>query len=121
MSRSCSVLLLAMAAWSFTATLSSAQDGIPNSSKTDVGEPFLRKKAEFDKFITGQDTLTAKDYPLIDLGAKYYMYRLQWTTNKDDPAALAKAIADLDRDVINLLQGANASKANQEARNQVNK
>src|SRR6059058_3396566 len=72
MSRSFTVLLLAMAAWCFTVCFSPAQDGIPNSSKAEMEKKFLPKKAEFDKFLTGQETVTAKDYALIDLGAQFY-------------------------------------------------
>lgn len=121
MSRSYAVLLLILA-WSFTSAFSSAQDGIPDSSKTDTEKNFLPKKAEFDKFITGQETpRDKKDRDLIDHGAKYYAYRLQWTANKDDPATLAKAIADFDQNVLNPLVGPNAIKTNQEARNLVGK
>ena len=116
MSRSLLVVVAALGVWSSSLRSGFAQDGIPNSSKTDL-KLFTDNQAQFKKFLDGQETPTAKDLPLIEAGAKYYVYRLQWSTIKDDPVALAKAMSDIDRELIQPILSPNSSKNTQETRN----
>jgi len=88
-----SVLLVAcVAAWA-------QEGGIQNSTKADLKYE-SSKKSEFDNLVHGKEKATAKDVAVLDLGAKYYAYRLQWNAYRDDPIELTKRITELKNDVI---------------------
>jgi hypothetical protein len=73
-----------------------AQQGLP-ASETDLNKfRDVKARTEFADLLRGDKELTKADLPLLELGAKYYVYRVTLLTLQKKPGELSAVVEDFD-------------------------